>query len=170
MKVLIVGGGGREHALAWKIAQSPLVTQLYACPGNPGIARVAQCVSGDPFEVAQSVGADFVVVGPEAPLAEGLVDRLKAVGIAAFGPNQAAAQLEASKDFCKQLLKKYRIPTGDFETFTEAAPAKDYLRAQSQFPIVVKADGLAAGKGVIVAPNLDEALLAVDTLFAMPSD
>lgn len=167
MKVLIVGGGGREHALAWKLAQSPLVTQLFCVPGNPGIAQVAECLSGEPLEVARQVGADFVVIGPEAPLAAGLVDRLGAFGIPAFGPNKAAAQLEASKDFCKQLLKKYNIPTAAFETFVEAAPAKAYLQTQ-KFPIVVKADGLAAGKGVVVAQTLAEAQQAVDDLLALP--
>ena len=169
MKVLIVGGSGREHALAWKIAQSPLVSELYVTPGNPGIAQVATCLEGDPFTLAKSIGADFVVVGPEAPLAAGLVNRLNSMGIAAFGPNKAAAQLEASKDFCKQLLKKYAIPTADFQTFTAAAPAKTYLKAQTKFPLVVKADGLAAGKGVIIAQNRAEALEAVDALFAMQS-
>ena len=167
MKVLIVGGGGREHALAWKLAQSPLVSELYATPGNPGIAQIATCVEGDALSVARSIGADFVVIGPEVPLAAGLVNRLNVLGIPAFGPNKAAAQLEASKDFCKQLLKKYAIPTADFETFTSADPAKFHLCAQTQFPVVVKADGLAAGKGVIIAQNRAEALAAVDTLFAL---
>lgn len=166
MKVLIVGSGGREHALTWKLAQSPLVSQLFCVPGNPGMAQIAECISGDPLSVAQSLKADFVVVGPEVPLADGLIDQLNACGIAAFGPNQKAAQLEASKDFCKQLLKKYNIPTAAFETFSEAQSAKEYLR-DSRFPIVVKADGLAAGKGVIIAQNLDEANDAVDALFAM---
>lgn len=168
MKVLIVGSGGREHALAWKLAQSPLISQLCCVPGNPGMAQIAECLNGDPLSVAQSLKADFVVVGPEAPLADGLVDQLNALGIAAFGPNQKAAQLEASKDFCKQLLKKYNIPTAAFETFSDAQSAKNYLRAPS-FPIVVKADGLAAGKGVIIAQNLAEAESAVDALFAMQS-
>ncbi len=166
MKVLIVGSGGREHALTWKLAQSPLISQLFCVPGNPGMAQIAQCVSGDALSVAQSLKADFVVVGPEVPLAEGLINQLNACGIAAFGPNQQAVQLEASKDFCKQLLKKYNIPTAAFETFSEAASAKEYLR-ESRFPIVVKADGLAAGKGVIIAQNLVEAEEAVDALFAM---
>ena len=168
MKLLIVGSGGREHALAWKLAQSPLVSQLLCVPGNPGMAAVAQCINGDPLSLAQSLKVDFVVVGPEVPLAEGLVDQLNASGIAAFGPNQQAAQLEGSKDFCKQLLKKYNIPTATFETFNEAAPAKEYLRNQS-FPIVIKADGLAAGKGVIIAQGLEEAQSAVDSLFELQS-
>jgi phosphoribosylamine--glycine ligase len=169
MKLLIVGSGGREHALTWKLAQSPLVSKLFCVPGNPGMAQVAQCVSGDPLSIAQELKADFVVVGPEVPLAEGLVNQLNASGIAAFGPNQKAAQLEGSKDFCKQLLKKYNIPTATFETFYDGDEAKEYLRAQS-FPIVIKADGLAAGKGVIIAQNLEESLNAVDSLFAMQHD
>ncbi len=168
MKVLIVGSGGREHALAWKLKQSDLVSQLFCVPGNPGMAQVAECISGDPLTVAQSVKADFVVVGPEVPLAEGLIDELNTCGIAAFGPNKKAAQLEGSKDFCKQLLKKYNIPTAAFETFVEAEAAKEYLRG-ARFPIVVKADGLAAGKGVIIAQNSDEANSAVEALFAMQS-
>ena len=168
MKVLIVGSGGREHALAWKLKQSDLVSQLFCVPGNPGMAQIADCISGDPLAVAQSVKADFVVVGPEVPLAEGLIDELNACGIAAFGPSKKAAQLEGSKDFCKQLLKKYNIPTAAFETFSAATAAKEYLRA-ARFPIVVKADGLAAGKGVIIAQNLEEANHAVDALFAMQS-
>src|SRR5690349_10519629 len=105
MRVLVIGAGGREHALCWKLAQSPLLTKLYCTPGNAGIARIAECVSGEPVEVAQRVGADFVVVGPDNPLAEGIIDRLQEVGIAAFGPTRRAAQLEASKIFCKELLR-----------------------------------------------------------------
>jgi phosphoribosylamine--glycine ligase len=111
MKVLVVGGGGREHALCWKIARSPLLTQLYCTPGNPGIARIATCLAGDPLDVALREGIDFVVVGPEVPLAEGIVDRLNAAGVAAFGPTKVAAQIEASKIFCKELLHRHGIPT-----------------------------------------------------------
>jgi phosphoribosylamine--glycine ligase len=163
MKVLVVGGGGREHALCWKIAQSPMVSDLFCTPGNAGIAQIAQCLSGDAVEVAQQIGADFVVVGPDDYLADGLVDRLNAVGIPAFGPTQDGAQLEASKIFCKTLLKKYGIPTGNFEAFDSADAAKAYISdLDESFPVVVKADGLALGKGVVVAQTRTEALDAVD--------
>jgi phosphoribosylamine--glycine ligase len=165
MRVLVIGGGGREHALCWKLAQSPLVEELFCAPGNPGIARLAACVDGEPLEVARQVRADFVVVGPEVPLAAGLVDRLQEIGIAAFGPTQAAAQIEASKIFCKNLLRKYDIATGDFAAFESAAAARAHLRGRdANVPIVIKANGLAAGKGVVVAATRDEALNAVDEL------
>ena len=168
MKVLVIGGGGREHALCWKLAQSPLIDKLYCAPGNPGIARIAECLGGEAFDVAQRLRPDLVVVGPEAPLAAGLVDRLNAAGIPAFGPTQRAAQLEASKSFCKQLLKKYDIPTGDFETFEVAEVAKAYIRDKDDdVPTVVKYDGLAAGKGVIVAQTRREAEHAVDELWQL---
>jgi phosphoribosylamine--glycine ligase len=169
MKVLVIGGGGREHALCWKLKQSPLISELFCAPGNVGIAQIATCLSGDAVEVAQQVGAEFVVVGPEVPLAEGVVDRLKAAGIPAFGPSQQAAQLEASKIFCKELLQKYAIPTARAAWFEEAGAAREYLRVQEDGPIVLKADGLAAGKGVIVAANRHEAENAVDILFEMQS-
>jgi phosphoribosylamine--glycine ligase len=168
MKVLVIGGGGREHALCWKLAQSPLLTELYCAPGNAGIARIATCVSGEPVEVARRVGADFVVVGPDNPLAEGIIDRLQEVGIAAFGPTRRAAQLEASKIFCKEVLRKYSIPTGDFESFEGAETAKAYLNDRDDdAPIVVKADGLALGKGVVIAQTRDEAIAAVDHVLEM---
>ena len=163
MKVLVLGSGGREHALCWKLAQSPLVTALFCCPGNAGIAQIATCVNGDATEVAQSICADFVVVGPDGLLADGIVDKLNAVGIRAFGPTQQAAQLEASKIFCKNLLQKYHIPTATAESFDSPAAAKSYIRdLPDDAPVVVKADGLAVGKGVVVAANKAEALAAVD--------
>ncbi len=162
MKVLVLGSGGREHALCWKLAQSPLVTALFCCPGNAGIAQVAKCVAGDEVQVAQSIGADFVVVGPDGLLADGIVDKLNAVGIRAFGPTQQAAQLESSKIFCKNLLKNYHIPTATAESFDSPEAAKSYIRDLEDAPIVVKADGLAVGKGVVVAQNKAEALAAVD--------
>jgi len=171
MNILLIGGGGREHALAWKIAASPLVTRLYCAPGNAGIAREAEIVALDVADhgavIAFCKDRDIalVVVGPEAPLVAGLVDDLAAAGIRAFGPGRFAAQLEGSKGFTKDLCRAHGIPTAAYERFTEAAPAKDYIRAQGA-PIVVKADGLAAGKGVVVAMTLDEALAAVDMMFA----
>ena len=170
MKVLVIGSGGREHALCWKLKQSPLVTQLFCTPGNAGIAQIAECLSGDALQIAQEIGADFVVVGPEVPLAEGIVDKLQSVGISAFGPNQAAAQLEASKIFCKEILQKYNIPTAQAAWFEDGESAREYLSTQDDGPIVLKADGLAAGKGVVVAANRREALSAVDELFAMTTE
>lgn len=170
MKVLVIGGGGREHALCWKLKQSPLVSELFCCPGNAGIAQIAECRSGHPVEVAQQIGAEFVVVGPEVPLAEGVVDQLQVVGISAFGPNQRAAQLEASKIFCKEVLQKYNIPTAKAAWFKDAAAAREYLNTQVDGPIVLKADGLAAGKGVVVANTRKEALAAVDELFALATE
>jgi phosphoribosylamine---glycine ligase len=168
MKVLVIGGGGREHALCWKLAQSPLLEKLYCTPGNAGIARIAECVSGEPVEVARRLSADFVVVGPDNPLAEGIIDRLQEAGIPAFGPTRRAAQLEASKIFCKELLRKYSIPTGDFEAFDNAEGAKAYLNDRDDdAPIVVKADGLALGKGVVIAHTRDEAIAAVDHVLEM---
>src|SRR3954464_9295899 len=162
MNILLLGSGGREHALAWKIAASPLVTKLVCAPGNAGIAREAECVALDiadhkaviAFCKANTI--DFVVVGPEAPLVAGIVDDLAAAGIKAFGPSKAAARLEGSKGFTKDLCKANKIPTAAYERFTAAEPAKAYVRQQGA-PIVIKADGLAAGKGVVVAETLDEA-------------
>ena len=169
MRVLVVGGGGREHALCWKIAASPLCDALFCAPGNPGIAAHATClpVGAEDLEglvkLAQSEKIDFVVVGPEAPLVAGLVDRLAAVGIKAFGPSKAAAQLEGSKGFTKDLLAKYGIPTAAYGRFKDADAAKAFI-ARKGAPIVVKADGLAAGKGVILCRNVDEAVAAVDSI------
>ena len=170
MNVLLIGSGGREHALAWKLAQSPLLTTLYAAPGNPGIAKYATLVPLDVDDHAAiaafcaEAGVEFVVVGPEAPLVAGLADTLRARGIAVFGPSAVAARLEGSKGFTKDLCRKYAIPTGAYRRFDTAEEARAYVREQGA-PIVVKADGLAAGKGVTVAMTLDEAVAAVDDCF-----
>ena len=162
MKVLVVGGGGREHAICWKLAQSPKVTALYCAPGNVGIAQVATCVSIPATEVDAMVrwtkehAMDFVMVAPDDPLAMGMVDAMQAAGIPAFGPLANAAIIEASKAFSKALMKKYNIPTARYETFTDLDSALTYIDAQGA-PIVVKADGLALGKGVVVAATVDEA-------------
>jgi phosphoribosylamine--glycine ligase len=169
MKVLVVGGGGREHALVWKIAQSPLVTEIYCAPGNPGIAQLAECVDikADEIDVlldfARAEAIDLTVVGPEAPLTLGIVDRFQEAGLDIFGPNKAAAQLEGSKDFSKALMARYDIPTAAYRTFSDRDQAVAYIREQGA-PIVVKADGLAAGKGVVVAMSEDEAVAAVDNI------
>jgi phosphoribosylamine--glycine ligase len=168
MKILIVGGGGREHALAWKAAQSPLAERVYVAPGNAGtaleprLANVPIPAEDVPalLEFARSEGIGLTIVGPEAPLVLGIVDRFRAAGLRCFGPTQAAAQLEGSKAFCKDFLARHGIPTAEYQTFTEAAPAIAYIRKQGA-PIVVKADGLAAGKGVVVARTEDEAVAAV---------
>ncbi len=171
MNILLLGSGGREHALAWKMAASPLTDRLYCAPGNAGIAQEAELVPIDLGDHAAVIAfckasqIDLVVVGPEAPLCAGIVDDLEAAGIKAFGPSKKAAQLEGSKGFTKDLCKASNIPTADYERFTSAAPAKDYVRAQGA-PIVVKADGLAAGKGVVVAETLEQALEAIDMMFA----
>ena len=167
MRVLVIGSGGREHALCWAIAASPLCDALYCAPGNPGIAEEATCVSVAATDIdgilalSQRERIDFVVVGPEAPLVEGLVDRLEASGIRAFGPTAAAAALEGSKGFTKDLCAKYGIPTAAYGRFQDAAAAKAFVR-QRGAPIVVKADGLAAGKGVTVAMSVAEAEAAID--------
>ncbi len=167
MKVLVVGSGGREHAICWAIAKSPLCGELYCAPGNAGIERVAECIDIAPDDVdalvrfAADNGIEFVVVGPEAPLVDGLVDRLQVAGIKAFGPSAKAALLEGSKSFMKDLCAKYDIPTGDFETFDEPDAAKEYI-LRHHAPIVVKASGLAAGKGVILCRNKNEAYAAID--------
>ncbi|MBR2773370.1 MAG: phosphoribosylamine--glycine ligase [Selenomonadaceae bacterium] len=170
MNVLLIGGGGREHALAWKIAQSPLLEKFFAIPGSPGIAAFAECVENISVDdnaalvsFAVDKAIDLVVVGPEAPLVNGLVDSLNDAGIKAFGPTKLAAQIEGSKIFAKRLMKKYNIPTAAFEVFDKPDDAKAYIRKLGA-PIVIKADGLAAGKGVIVAQTLDEALNAVDEM------
>jgi phosphoribosylamine--glycine ligase len=171
MNILLLGSGGREHALAWKIAASPLVENLICAPGNAGIARECELAALDLADHAAVIAfckarkIDFVVVGPEAPLCAGIVDDLAAAGIKAFGPSKSAAQLEGSKGFTKDLCKANNIPTGAYERFTAPAPAKDYVRARGA-PIVVKADGLAAGKGVVVAMSVAEAEAAIDMMFA----
>ena len=169
MKILIVGAGGREHALAWKLKQSPLVREIIAAPGNPGIAEIGRCVAIGVEDVAgltalaRDEGVDLVVVGPEAALAAGLADALEAAGIACFGPSRAAAELEASKAYCKDFCARHAIPTADFEVFDDAVRAKAYLGAR-QAPFVIKADGLAAGKGVVIAQTRREADAAVDEI------
>ncbi len=171
MRILVVGSGGREHALCWAIAASPLVDALYCAPGNAGIAREATCVPIPVEDLDGIVGfardenIDFVVVGPEGPLVAGLVDRLDAAGIKSFGPNAAAAVLEGSKAFTKDFCSRHGIPTAAYGRFTDPDAAKAYIRGQGA-PIVVKADGLAAGKGVIIAGSVDEALAAVDAIMA----
>jgi phosphoribosylamine--glycine ligase len=170
MNILLLGSGGREHALAWKIAASPLTDAFYCAPGNAGIAREAECVSLDIADHAAIVKfckankIDFVVVGPEAPLVAGVVDDLAAAGIKAFGPSKLAARLEGSKGFTKDLCRANNIPTAAYERFTSPGPAKAYLQ-KTGAPIVIKADGLAAGKGVVVAQTLDEANAAIDMMF-----
>ena len=167
MNILVIGSGGREHTLAWKLAQSPLATKLYAVPGNPGMAEVATCIPGVDIcdnaalvKLAQDKAIDLVVVGPEVPLTNGVVDAMNAAGIKAFGPTRLAAELEGSKSFSKNLMKKYGIPTAKYEVFTDADEARASVEKEGA-PIVIKADGLAAGKGVIVAMTKEEALEAV---------
>jgi phosphoribosylamine--glycine ligase len=170
MNILLLGSGGREHALAWKMAASPLADRLYCAPGNAGIAREAECVAldiadhGAVIAFCRARRIDLVVVGPEAPLCAGIVDDLEAAGIKAFGPTRAAARLEGSKGFTKDLCRANGIPTAAYERFRSADPAKAYLRARGA-PIVVKADGLAAGKGVVVAQTVAEAEAAIDMMF-----
>jgi len=167
MKILVVGGGGREHALCWSIAASPLCDELYCAPGNAGIAQEATClpVGAEDIEglvaLAKEKAIDFVVVGPEAPLVAGLADRLTEAGIKTFGPSAAAAELEGSKGFMKDICAKCGVPTAAYRRFTDKEEAKAYIREKGA-PIVVKADGLAAGKGVTVAEELEEALAAVE--------
>ena len=169
MNIFVIGGGGREHALVWKIAQSPLVEKIYCAPGNPGIAGLAECVpvAADDIEglfaFAKEQGVDLTVVGPEVPLTLGIVDRFRAAGLDIFGPTKAAARLEGSKSFSKDLMVKYGIPTAAYRTFTDRDAAVAYIREQGA-PIVVKADGLAAGKGVVVAANVEQAVEAVDEI------
>jgi len=170
MNILILGGGGREHALAWAIKQNPKCDRLIVAPGNAGIAEIAECAVLAVEDGAQVVGfceenaVDFVVIGPEAPLAAGVADALRAAGILCFGPSAAASKLESSKGFTKEICDAAKAPTAGWARFTDAASAKAYLHAKGA-PIVVKADGLAAGKGVIVAMELSEALDAVDDMF-----
>ncbi len=171
MRILIIGSGGREHALAWAIAASPLTDKLYCAPGNAGIAEEATCVALAPEDQDAIVRfcrrerIDFVVVGPEAPLVAGLVDRLEEAGIKAFGPSAKAAELEGSKGFMKDLCAKYKIPTAAYRRFTQAEAARAYVR-ETGAPIVVKADGLAAGKGVVVASTVEEAEEAVGAMLS----
>jgi phosphoribosylamine--glycine ligase len=167
MRVLLIGSGGREHALAWKLAQSPLLEALFIAPGNPGTAQCGTNVAlnvahhADVIAFCQRERIDLVVVGPEAPLVAGLVDDVEAHGIKAFGPSKAAARLEGSKAFTKELCVEANIPTAAYARFTDCEKAKAYVRARGA-PIVIKADGLAAGKGVVVADTVDEAIAAVE--------
>ncbi|QBL10331.1 phosphoribosylamine--glycine ligase [Rheinheimera sp. D18] len=173
MKVLVIGGGGREHALAWKAAQSPLVTQVFVAPGNAGTAREPNlknvAIAADDISAllafAQQEAIDLTIVGPEAPLAKGIVDVFRAAGLAIFGPTKAAAQLESSKAFAKDFLARHNIPTAAYQTFTETAPAKAFVQRLG-LPIVIKADGLAAGKGVIIANTEAEAFAAIDDMLS----
>jgi phosphoribosylamine--glycine ligase len=169
MKVLVIGSGGREHALVWKISQSPRVKKIYCAPGNAGIAQLAECLSISAEDVkgltsrAEKERVDLTVVGPEAPLTLGIVEAFKEKGMRIFGPSQKAAEIEGSKAFAKDLMKKYGIPTGDSQTFTDHASAVKYAKGKGA-PLVVKADGLAAGKGVIICRSVDEALSALDLI------
>jgi phosphoribosylamine--glycine ligase len=171
MKLLVIGSGGREHALAWKLAQSPRIQKVFVAPGNGGTAReeglenVAITAIPDLVEFARKEDIAFTVVGPEAPLAAGVVDAFRAAHLKIFGPVQAAAQLESSKDFAKQFMVRHQIPTAKYQTFTDAAAAHAYIDREGA-PIVIKADGLAAGKGVVVAQDRDEAHAAVDMMLA----
>ncbi|NDU85035.1 MAG: ATP-grasp domain-containing protein, partial [Ferrovum sp.] len=167
MKILVIGSGGREHALAWRLVQSQRVSHVFVAPGNAGMAleEGVHCVPLQGIEAwlefAQTEQIAFTVVGPEAPIADGIVDHFRAAGLAIFGPSQAAAQLEISKDFAKQFMQRHNIPTARFTTFEDAVSAHAYLD-QVGAPIVIKADGLAAGKGVVVAQTVAEAHQAVD--------
>ena len=169
MKILIIGGGGREHAIAWKLSKSPRVEKIYCAPGNAGIAEIAECVNIGVMEFDRQVafakehGIDLTVVTPDDPLAAGAVDAFEAAGLRAFGPRANAAILEGSKAFSKDLMKKYNIPTAAYETFTDPEEAIKYLET-ARMPIVLKADGLALGKGVLICSNLEEAKEGVRTL------
>lgn len=166
MKVLVVGGGGREHAILWKLKQSPRVSKLYCAPGNGGISDIAECVSLSALDIEGIVGfslkekIDMVVVAPDDPLAAGMVDALEEAGVRAFGPRKNAAELESSKVFAKKLMKKYNIPTASYEVFEDSGTALDYVRT-AKLPLVVKADGLALGKGVLICNTENEAADAV---------
>src|SRR5476651_2065042 len=171
MRILVVGGGGREHALCWAISASPLCTKLFCAPGNAGIAQVAECVDVGAEDIpgqvalAQRLKIDFVVIGPDAPLVAGMADGFTDAGFKVFGPSKKAAQLEGSKSFTKALCRENNIPTAVSENFTDLAKAEAYIRAENVksggAPIVVKADGLAAGKDVIIAETVDQAIEAV---------
>ena len=170
MKILVIGSGGREHAIVRKLKESPLVEALYCAPGNGGISRDAACFPVNAMDkegmlaLAREKGADLVFVAPDDPLAAGMVDFLEAAGIPCFGPNAAAAQIEASKVFSKDLMKKYRIPTAGYEVFSDPKAALQYIREQGKYPAVIKADGLALGKGVVIAQNEGEAKEALHSI------
>ncbi len=169
MKVLVIGSGGREHTLIWKINQSPKVSQIYCAPGNAGISQLAKCIdiNADNIEelvdFAKKEKIDLTVVGPELPLSKGIVNEFNRWGLKIFGPSQEAAEIESSKVFSKYLMKKYNIPTANYEVFQNSEEALDYIKQQT-FPLVIKADGLAAGKGVFIVKNLDQAEDALNTL------
>ena len=169
MNVLVVGGGGREHALVWKLSKSPMVDKIYCAPGNGGIANGAVCVSIDILDFAGLIdfakrnNVELTIVGPEVPLTQGIVDAFEKEGLAIFGPSKMAAELEGSKAFAKDFMKKYNIPTAEYSTFANSHEAKEYVRKLGA-PCVVKADGLAAGKGVIVAITEEEAIQAIDEI------
>jgi len=169
MKVLIIGSGGREHAIAWKISKSQKVNKIYAIPGNPGIAQIGTCIDIPLTEIekiadfAKEEGIDLTVVGPEAPLVAGIVDAFEKRGLKIFGPSKEAARLEGSKVFSKEMMKEFGVPTADFKVFDNPDEAKKYIKDKGA-PIVVKADGLAAGKGVTVAQTVEEALEAIDRI------
>jgi len=173
MNILLLGGGGREHALAWKLAQSPLLTRLWCAPGSAAMAALGDCVPLDPCDpaavaiFARDRGVDLVVIGPEAPLAAGVADAVEAAGVAVFGPSAAAARLETSKTFAKEIADACGAPTAAWARFDALAPARAYVQAQGA-PIVIKADGLAAGKGVTVAETVEQALAALDAQFDAP--
>ena len=169
MKILVVGSGGREHALVWKISQSPKVTRLYCAPGSAAIGELAECVAGGPEQIekladfAGKEKIDLTVVGPELPLTLGISDLFESRGLRIFGPDKAAARLEGSKAFAKEILHQNNIPTASFGTFTDSASAKKYLTQQKP-PYVIKADGLAGGKGVVICPDIDEAVAVSDAI------
>ena len=170
MDILVVGGGGREHAIIMKLAESPRVNKLYCTPGNGGISRYAECFDVKATDIegvvalAKKLKVDMVAVAPDDPLVLGMVDALNAEGIMTFGPNKAAAIIEGSKVFSKHLMKKYNIPTAGYEVFSDSASAIAYLKEQNTYPAVIKADGLALGKGVIIAQNEEEAVEAVKSM------
>ncbi|MBI5894173.1 MAG: phosphoribosylamine--glycine ligase [Deltaproteobacteria bacterium] len=169
MKILVIGSGGREHAIVWKIAQSKKVEKIFCAPGNPGIVEIAECVNikADDIEELKAFaikeGIDLTVVGPEQPLAMGIVDEFEKAGLKIFGPSKNAAEIEGSKAFSKDLMQKYNIPTAAYKVFENADDAKEYAEKHHP-PVVVKADGLAAGKGVFICPTMDETFLAVDII------
>lgn len=169
MKILIIGSGGREHALVWKISQSPKVSQIYCAPGNAGISQLARCIDIDVdntkklVDFAKKEKIDLTVVGPELPLSKGIVNEFNRLGLKIFGPSREATKIESSKVFSKYLMKKYNIPTANYEVFQNSEEALDYIKQQA-FPLVIKADGLAAGKGVFIVKNLDQAEDALNTL------
>ncbi len=171
MNVLIVGGGGREHALAWKVSQSPRVEKIYAAPGNAGISVLAECVPIKSEDIpalasfAKDKSIDLTIVGPETPLSMGIVDEFARHGLKAFGPSRLAAEIEASKSFAKDLMKKYHIPTAEYQVFTDRDQAVSYVMRMGA-PLVIKADGLAAGKGVVVAGTVEEAVSALDMIMS----